>query len=236
MEISVSYYTAKGRRSVNQDAVSILENGRTTLAIVADGLGGHDAGEIAANQAVRTINHMLQSSDPSQSAIIHAISQANSDINALQNATQKMRTTVAVLWLDNGLAIAANVGDTRIYQFRNGKIIYQSLDHSVAQMAVLVGELRPEDIRKSADKNKLIRVLGDNIAPKAGMEVLTVQPGDRFLICSDGFWGVVTEDAMVTSMQSEPSAQKWLERMRREIDAFSDPMQDNHTAIALVIN
>lgn len=236
MDISVSYYTAQGGRAVNQDAVSLLENGRTTLAIVADGLGGHEAGEVASKQAVSTINNMLQSTKPSENAIVDAITQANQDIYVLQNPAKKMRTTVAALWISSGLAIAANVGDTRIYQFRDGRIIYQSIDHSVAQMAVLVGELHPDDIRKSSDKNKLIRVLGDVTSPKVDTQVLSVQSGDRFLICSDGFWGVVTEQEMLASMTRGTSAQKWLEQMRWKIDTFSDESQDNHTAIAMIIN
>lgn len=236
MDISVSYYTAQGGRAVNQDAVSLLENGRTTLAIVADGLGGHEAGEVASKQAVSTINNMLQSTKPSENAIVDAITQANQDIYILQNPAKKMRTTVAALWISSGLAVAANVGDTRIYQFRDGRIIYQSVDHSVAQMAVLVGELHPDDIRKSSDKNKLIRVLGDATSPKVDTQVLSVQSGDRFLICSDGFWGVVTEQEMLASMTRGTSAQKWLEQMRWKIDTFSDESQDNHTAIAMIIN
>lgn len=236
MDISVSYYTAQGGRAVNQDAVSLLENGQATLAIVADGLGGHDAGEVASKQAVSTINNMLQATKPSENAIVDAITQANHDIYALQNPAKKMRTTVAALWISSGLAIVANVGDTRIYQFRDGRIIYQSVDHSVAQMAVLVGELHPDDIRKSSDKNKLIRVLGDATPPKVDSQILSVQSGDRFLICSDGFWGVVTEHEMLASITRGTSVQKWLGQLRWKIDALSDENQDNHTAIALIIN
>lgn len=236
MDISVSYYTAQGGRAVNQDAVSLLENGYATLAIVADGLGGHEAGEVASKTAISTINNLLQSCKPSEDAMINAISQASQDVNALQGSLGTIRTTVATLWIGNGLAVAANVGDTRIYQFRNRKIIYQSLDHSVAQMAVLVGELSPEDIRKSADKNKLIRVLGDARIPKVDTRVLSVQAGDRFLLCSDGFWGAITEIEMIGSISSDDSARVWLEQMRQKVEAFSDETQDNHTAIALVIH
>lgn len=236
MNISVSYYTARGSRDINQDAVSLLESDGNTLAIVADGLGGHESGEVASRQAVVTINRELQSTSLGEDALVDAICQANVDINALQSPGCKMRTTIAALWLSDTLAIVANVGDTRIYQFRNGKILYQSIDHSVAQMAVLVGELRPEDIRQSADKNKLIRVLGDEKAPKVDAQVLPVQEGDRFLLCSDGFWGAVTEPEMLDAARKEPTAQSWLERMRNKIDALADKQQDNHTAIALVIN
>lgn len=236
MEISVSFYTAQGKRPTNQDAVSLMENGHATLAVVADGLGGHQAGELASKQAISTINRLLQSSVPNKSEVIDAIQQANCDINALQKESQTLRTTVAVLWIHGGMAIAANVGDTRIYQFRSGKIIYQSIDHSVAQMAVLIGEIKPEDIRKSADKNKLIRVLGDRVVPKVDTQMLSVQSGDRFLLCSDGFWEYVTEHDMIAAANTNASAQTWLEIMRQKVDDFSCESQDNHSAIALIIN
>lgn len=66
-----------------------------------------------------------------------------------------MKTTIAVLWIGKQTAVAANVGDSRIYQFRDGKIIYQSVDHSVGQMAVLVGEIQPDQIRQYPKRSQL---------------------------------------------------------------------------------
>ena len=236
MNINVSYYTARGGREINQDSVSLLEDGLNTLALVADGLGGHQDGEVASKQAVATLNRQLHSVRLSEEALVEAVCQANADIHALQTPGRKMRTTIAALWLSDGLAVAANVGDTRIYQFRDGNIVYQSMDHSVAQMAVLIGELKPEDIRQSPDKNKLIRVLGEADTPKVDTQVLSLKAGDRFLLCTDGFWGEVTENEMLTAMAKTSSAQEWLDQMRWNITAFEDESQDNHTAIALIIN
>ena len=236
MEISISYYTARGKRQNNEDAVSLLEGSNSLLAVVADGLGGHEAGEVASNHAVATLNRLLQAQTPEEDELIDAIRQANQEIYEMQNAQSHMRTTVAALWLGDYRTIAANVGDSRIYQFRNGRIVYQSTDHSVAQMAVLVGEVEKSELRRSKDRNKLIRVVGEANPPKVDCVELTVQAGDRFLLCSDGFWEPVTEERMLETMASSATAQQWLRLMRQEVERVNNPTQDNHTAIALIVD
>lgn len=236
MNISISYYSAKGKRTNNEDSISLLENNNGILAIVADGLGGHADGEVASAQAVSTINKCLQSLPPDEERLVEAIQQASRDIYAMRDPKYPMHTTVAVLWLGDYSAMVANVGDSRIYHFRNNKIISQSMDHSVAQMAVLVGELESSEIRNSKDRNKLIRVLGDVKVPKVDSESLLVQQGDRFILCSDGFWEAVTEADMVRTMNSTQTAEEWLDAMRSIVEQIAKPNQDNHTAIAIIIN
>lgn len=235
VNISVSYYSAKGNRANNEDTVSVIESHHGVLAIVADGLGGHADGEVASKQAVSSVNEQLRLITPDEDLLTDAIQQASQDIYSIQDPAHPMHTTVAALWIGDDSAIAANVGDSRIYQFRNGKIIYQSLDHSVAQMAVLVGEMDQTQIRKSKDRNRLIRVLGDSAVPKVDLEVLDVQEHDRFLICSDGFWEPVTESEMLNAISCTDSAKSWLDLMREIVEKANNPAQDNHTAIALVV-
>ena len=236
MNLSISYYSSKGKRKNNEDSVSLIENNNGVLAIVADGLGGHADGEVASALAVSTIHKQLQSQQPNEDRLVEAIQQANRDIYTLGDERSAMHTTVAVLWLGDYLTVAANVGDSRIYQFRNNQIIYQSMDHSVAQMAVLVGELKPSEIRGSKDRNKLIRVLGDPKELKVDCESLYVQKGDRFLLCSDGFWEAVTEADMLETMAESQNAELWLQAMQSIVQRIAKPNQDNHTAIAMVIN
>lgn len=235
MDISISYYTAKGARANNEDSVSLLEGNGGLLAIVADGLGGHADGEIASRQAVSTINRYLQSVQPNEDTVIDAIRLTSAEIMSMQDPRRPMHTTAAVLWLGDSSAIAVHVGDSRIYQFRNGKIVYQSVDHSVAQMAVLVGELEPDQLRTSRDRNRLIRVLGNSNSPTVDSQVLSVQEGDRFLLCSDGFWEGILESEMLETIHSTASAEEWLTAMRTIVEAVANPAQDNHTAIALII-
>lgn len=236
MDISISYYTATGKRQNNEDAVSLLEGGNSLLALVADGLGGHDDGEVASGKAVASMNRALQGRQPDEDLLTDAVRQASRDVHKARQPGHTMRTTMAALWLGDYGALAANVGDSRIYQFREDRIVYQSLDHSVAQMAVLVGELEQSEIRRSKDRNKLIRVLGDENDPKVDLQPLLVKPGDRFLLCSDGFWEPVTEEKMLQTMAQSTTAQQWLSQMRRIVEQAGNPNQDNHTAIALIVN
>ena len=235
MNVSISYYTARGSRDQNEDAVSILEGKHGLLALVADGLGGLRRGEEASSRAVQTLNHCLQDAAPSRKGLEEAICQAHEEIRALQTTGGRSATTLAALWLDK-LCFAAHVGDSRIYQLRDGQILYQSTDHSVAQMAVLAGEITPDQIRTSPERNRLIRVLGNENCPRIDLVSLEVQPGDRLILCSDGFWNPVTEEDMLRTAAGSEDARQWLQAMREIIDQANDPQQDNHTAIVLVVH
>lgn len=236
MNIDASFYSALGKRENNEDAVSLVPVDCGILAVVADGLGGHCNGEVASHQAVETLNKQLNNTAPDEGTLIDAIQEASQIIHTKQIPGSPMHTTIAALWIYNDLAIAANVGDTRIYQFRNGKIIFQSLDHSVAQMAVLVGQISAKDIRSSKNRNRLIRVLGTAEEPKVDCVTLSVEPGDRFLICSDGFWEPISEAQMQQMILESLSAEEWLGLMRQAVDSAGDPLQDNHSAIVCIIN
>ena len=236
MDISVSYYSATGSRENNEDAASIQECRNGLLALVADGLGGHAKGEVASGIAAATINRQLMNKTPDEDALVEAIQMASDEIYKAQEGENRMRTTVAAAWIGDYMGLVANVGDSRIYQFRDGEIIYQSVDHSVAQMAVLVGEMRAEEIRNNPDRNKLIRVLGNEKAPKVDCESISIQRGDRILICSDGFWEPVEESVMAFTSKNSATAKEWLEKMKKVIAYADRPEQDNHTAIAVIIN
>ena len=236
MDISVSYYSAIGTRDNNEDAVAIQECQNGLLALVADGLGGHARGEVASGIATSVISQQLLNQSPNESDLIDAIQLSSNKIFEAQDGKGSMRTTIAAVWIGDYIGLAANVGDSRIYQFRDGEIVYQSVDHSVAQMAVLVGEITQEDIRNNPDRNKLIRTLGNATAPKVDCECISVQKGDRLLICSDGFWEPVNERAMKNTIVRTKSAKDWLEEMKQIIMNEQNSDQDNNSAIAIVIN
>lgn len=233
MLISVSYYTATGKREINEDAVSFQEGDRSFLAIVADGLGGHSRGEVASCEAVSSINRLLKDKEPEEDALVNAIRQASKNIYALRKNNVPLHTTVVALWLGEKKSYVANVGDSRIYQFRDGKIVFQSLDHSVAQMAVLIGEMAPSGIRESKDRNRLIRALGDGNETKVDVHPVDIRVGDQFLLCSDGFWEAVTEEDMQRLLSESNSVHPWLQQMRALVDSRDKATQDNHTAIAI---
>lgn len=234
MNISASYYSDIGGRNKNEDAVTILESGSTVLGIVADGLGGHLGGEIASKSALRTINARIAHCPVSRTALLEAIQAANSAILA-DPSHRAMKTTVAALWLDDRNALGATVGDTRIYQFRAGRILYQSIDHSAAQAAVYAGDITADEIRGSRERHKLTRALGAEEEVRADIVSLETAPGDAFLLCSDGFWELLQEKEMLSCLAASGSAGEWLKKMRGQVSARSDASSDNHSAVAIII-
>ena len=146
----------------------------------------------------------------------------------------QMMTTVAVLWADGTEAFAANVGDTRLYQFRNGQVAFQAIDHSVAQLSVFSGEITQAQLRGYAGRNHLLRALGAEEEVQVELNDLEIQPGDRFLLCSDGFWELILEEEML-SWGGEDTAAQWLERMKALAVSRCGAQGDNHSAIAIVV-
>lgn len=232
MNVSLSYYSGIGYRKNNEDAVSVMENEHGLLAIVADGLGGQDNGEYASRQAVKTLHDLLCTEDVSASALEKAIVQANEDICSLQKFRPGAQTTIAAVWLGEGFAEAMHVGDTRIYQFRNDAILYQSVDHSIAQLSVMTGDIKPDELRFHRDRNKLFRALGERRKPKIAGNLLDIRKGDRLLLCSDGFWEGILESDMLFCAKITEDAESWLQRMREVAEPVAS---DNNSAVAIVI-
>lgn len=235
MSMDISYYTSPGGRQNNEDFVSLMENKDTILAVVADGLGGHDSGEIASQLATKTIISELSNKDLSIVALEQAIIEANKAV-INDNQSSKMKTTLSVVWANKNKALFANVGDTRIYHFRNNRVNYQSIDHSVSQMAVMAGEIMPNQIRGHKDRNKLVRVLGHRENIKPDIMNVTLEPRDGILICSDGFWENIIENDMCRALSRSKDSKEWLSEMRTIAESVMTEDNDNNTCVAIIVN
>lgn len=235
MNMDISYYTSVGGRQNNEDFVSLMENNDTIVASVADGLGGHDSGEIASQLAVKTVNSELTNKVLSVVALEKAILTANMAV--LKNAEEnKMKTTLAVAWATKRKALFATVGDTRIYHFRNNEIIFQSTDHSVSQMSVMAGEITTGQIRGHKDRNKLVRVLGHKENVKPDIVDVNLEPRDAILICSDGFWENIIENEMCRVLSHSKDSREWIAEMRKIAESVMPIDNDNNSAIAIIVN
>ena len=231
MKYSYATFSDIGKRANNEDAYRVQPMDVAVIAIVADGLGGHINGEVASRIAADSIPSNIKGCEFDEDELGFAILDAHSIICKTKSSGC---TTVAVLWINKDQAIAANVGDSRIYQFRRGKILYQSEDHSLVQVAISLGKLPADACRYHKDRNKVYNVLGDeNQKPKVDMFLLDIQPGDCFLLCSDGFWEPVSEENMLTYLNLSNSPMDWLESITALIHKANDPKQDNFTAIAI---
>ena len=226
-KIDFDSYTHAGGRAVNEDSLYCGDS----LLIVADGLGGHGGGDKASQLAIRIVSKALDGAPADEDAICDAITKAHEEIS---DAFESSRTTIALVSWDEKNAYAAHVGDSRIYQFRGGRIIFQSRDHSVCQMYVMTGEITLDEIRGHNERNKLLRALGGGDRLKVDVRPIELLKGDALLLCSDGFWELVVEEDMERTLREAKNAGEWLSAMRAIVSGKLNAGSDNNTAVAAI--
>ena len=214
-EIDASVQTDKGCvREINEDSGRMVRPAdpallatKGTLVVVADGMGGHSAGEVASQMAADVVirRYYEMSAEPG-AALKRAVEEANRQIHeaaANDEAKHGMGTTCTALALCRGTAYAAHVGDSRLYMLRGGQLYQLSEDHSAVNEMVKLGLITKEQARTHEDKNVILRALGTT--PEVEVSVLdpfSVREGDRFLLCSDGLHDLVLENE-IASVLSE---------------------------------
>lgn len=186
-------------RKLNEDAVLAM----APVFLIADGMGGHAAGEVASALAVDVFGALATVDRPlTTAAVLTAIRTANDAIvraGASSEATAGMGTTavgLAVVRADGAdQLLGFNVGDSRLYRYDGLLGLRQlSTDHSLVQELIDRGDIRPEEARAHPQRNVITRMLGTPEAVEPDTWLLAVAPGDRFLICSDGLTTEVTDD------------------------------------------
>jgi len=195
-------------RSNNEDAVGGFEPAdralraeRGCLYVVADGMGGHAAGEVASNYAVAAIlrEYFMQPWEGMEPSLRAAIAAANTAIHEESDAPgehQGMGSTVVAAAVLGDRAVIANVGDSRAYLLHDGQLRQVSLDHSWVAERVAIGLLTPEEAAAHPGKNVLTRNLGFSPQAEPSVAEIAVQAGDRLLLCSDGLSGPLTEEKL----------------------------------------
>lgn len=175
-------------RSKNDDSAYVGRH----LAVVADGMGGHAGGDVASASTVLDMIHLDHDDYPegAETVLADEIQTANSLLSELVHQNPKlsgMGTTVTALLLEGRKLHFAHIGDSRAYRLRNKKFEQVSVDHTFVQRLIDEGRLRPEEAETHPHKNVLMRVLGDvDASPELDLDVLDVEPGERWLLCSDG--------------------------------------------------
>jgi len=183
-------------RSNNQDSGYSGSN----LFVVADGMGGHAGGDVASSLAVHRLKE-LDHPYPSTGAAEHALRDAIADTAAELIDTVAVRpelagmgTTVSAIVMVDDHAVIAHIGDSRVYLYRDDALTQITTDHTFVQRLVDSGRITPEEARYHPRRSVLMRVLGDmDPDPEIDAFVMQTQPGDRWLLCSDGLSGVVDD-------------------------------------------
>ncbi|GAA1703409.1 protein phosphatase 2C domain-containing protein [Microbacterium sediminicola] len=183
-------------RSNNQDSGYAGSN----LFVVADGMGGHAGGDVASSIAISQLTELdrpFDSPATAERALNDAITDTAAvliDTVALRPELAGMGTTVSALAMVDDYAVIAHIGDSRVYLYRDGALTQITTDHTFVQRLVDSGRITPEEARYHPRRSVLMRVLGDmSPNPEIDTFVMPTQPGDRWLLCSDGLCGVVPD-------------------------------------------
>jgi serine/threonine protein phosphatase PrpC len=238
-------------RKHNEDAYIIDDS--LGLYVVADGLGGHAAGEVASEEAVYNIRGWVRRERPKVESLItdpYDVDQQNVAEQILRGAIQAatylihsmaefdetkagMGTTTSVLMLLGRVAVIGQVGDSRIYLARDGQIAQITDDHTLIAAQIREGMLTPEEARYAPHRNVITRAVGSHEYVEVDTRVVETIPGDRFLLCSDGLHGYVEEPDEILPLLSLPVEQV----TQRLIDiANTRGGKDNITAIVVEVH
>lgn len=200
-------------REHNEDAILAVP----PLYIVADGLGGHEAGEIASNLAIEKIQAYAPKR-PDGAALMRAVQRANDTvIKAAEEGMGKpgMGTTVTAAIIADGKAAIAQVGDSRAYLLRSGRLAQVTEDHSVVAAMVRSGSLSPAEARRHPQRNVITRALGGDSSLVVDTYEFETLRGDRWLLCSDGLFGLIANEAIETVMNNNPDPRACAEELIR---------------------
>ena len=190
-------------RKQNEDA-AWFDEARAVFA-VADGMGGHLAGEVASRMAIEAVQRMARENErPGIAALREAVACAHETILAhAQDHIEcaGMGTTLSVLWLGENYAYISHVGDSRIYRLREGSLTQITQDHSLVEELVRAGLITREQARTHPRRNIITRALGTHGENEPDLLVTDVQDGDVFLLCTDGLTGMVPDDEIERTLR-----------------------------------
>lgn len=217
------------RRNTNQDYAYVSEQNVGNLPnilIVADGMGGHKAGEVASEQAVNSVLTSIKKNTSTDkiSIIESAIAEANNKIFEMANSDEKfkgMGTTLVVATLEDNVLYVANVGDSRLYLIEDNEIRQITRDHSLVQEMISLGELDKESARTHSSKNVITRAIGvDNKIVADFFEVDTSE-NTKILLCSDGLSNMV-EDSQINEIISACNEMTLEDTAHKLVDAANE--------------
>ncbi|MBO5543240.1 MAG: serine/threonine-protein phosphatase [Oscillospiraceae bacterium] len=242
-------FTDIGGREENQDRAALAEKEDSGLYLIADGLGGHRNGRMAADCAAESILASWKNERPDTEEkedeyqpagtgrLTEWIREANEAILAMQKKENcQAKSTLAVLLLEENRAAWAHTGDSRIYRLHDGQIASVTEDHSVAFKKYKAGEIRKEDIPTDEDQASLLRSLGTEKRWEPAVDGTDeLEAGDAFLLCSDGFWEyILDEEILVDSLKSE-TAKEWASLMLLRVTERIRPGNDNLSLITVMV-
>jgi len=239
MKYQLAYHSLAGGRATNQDRIVCVERDNAVLLVLADGLGGHAGGALAAETLTLTAQHAFESirqpviTKPSAFLAL-TIMQAHKAIVARGQAMTppiSPRTTCVLCLIQNGYAYWAHVGDSRLYHFRDGHVLKRTLDHTVTEQMHLDGVLSEEEMKRHPDKARLLKALGGPHTPSISLgDETRLHPGDTLLLCTDGVWEALSAPQLADFLKHS-SLEESTEEMLFAAENLMKQKADNLSAI-----
>lgn len=203
-------------RKQNEDSVYAADAQR--LFAVADGMGGHRAGEVASSMAVEALRARLQARQPDLRLMRQAFEEANLRISCAAEKDERLQgmgTTMTALWQTERSVLIAHVGDSRVYLLRGGRLRQVTDDHSVVAELLRCGLITPQEARRHPYRNVITRSLGS--APTVEVDLLERErePGDLWLLCTDGLSNMLTDremEALLVSLSPQKAADALMQK------------------------
>ena len=229
--------TDRGRvRELNEDSCACFSAGDTLVAVVADGMGGHNAGEVASAAAVDKISEYLKENletEPVRDCLLHAVEAANGFVYKKARSDRRytaMGTTAVLCCVRDGCAYIANVGDSRAYLVGED-IVQVTEDHSVVEELLRRGEITKNEALTHPHRNMITRALGTEPRVLPVLFRGELSPGDILLLCSDGLSGLLEDVEIQAVLSGGGSLQERLEQL---VEAANERGgYDNITAVAV---
>jgi PPM family protein phosphatase len=241
MKYQITQCSLRGARQHNEDRVGYAERDNAVLMAVADGLGGHRGGDVAAEILVQTLLHVFQTlrhpliQRPSMFLALGVL-QAHHAIIARGQASDppiEPRTTCVACLVQNGYAYWAHVGDSRLYHFRGGRMLLRTQDHTTVEELHQGGLLSEQEMLEHPHKSHLLNCVGGPVTPTVSVGVETaLQPGDTLLLCSDGLWEAFTPEEMLPHLRA-PALDAGVEEMLLAAVKKRRLNSDNVSAVCL---
>ena len=229
-----------GNRKNNQDRCLVIHKQHTSLLAVADGMGGHPRGELAAQVAVDTLREHFEQqgsviSDPA-GFLRKAIHSAHLSILTTGNAENppvNPRTVCIACVIQGNQMWWAHVGDSRLYLLRDGNVVQQTQDHTPLQELLARGEISKEDARQHPMRHNVSRCLGGSSnLPKVTLSSTVLQKNDTIVLCSDGLWAALTEQQLL-SLGDAYDLESAANKLAEDAESTSYPHSDNISLVAL---
>jgi protein phosphatase len=226
------------RRELNED--TFYASDESSFAVVADGMGGRDFGEVASSLFVSSMNSNMKKYFPRSfrartrddgsgaphhlmhlfDAWIRDINEAVHSFGGRDGKYREMGTTIAFLYQQTDFAIVGHVGDSRVYRFREGKLVLLTEDHSFINTQLKAKLITPEEALRSNHRNIITRAIGTRVFVKPDLQVRSARPGDTFLLCSDGLSDLVVDERI-----EEIVRERW-DDLDKAVDALVDEAND----------